>query len=248
MQSPIPFGQKLQTLLDRLQPQRTQAWLADMTGLERSTISRLIRGERNPTFETVQCLAPVLGLTVEEMVQGTDAQSRLQEATQLVRREDYEAVVQKLVEYEGRLNDAEMKLRAETSTRTQDEERWKKAESERREAQDQAEAAQRELVGARERAQQLQFELSRSQSELTRYQKALHKAVAEVSMLRANLQQMAKELKETSQSSRTAALLAGIAAVTGVVTAASFLGSGSDEGGKKTSAQKEKPKASGKSQ
>jgi hypothetical protein len=59
---------------------------------------------------------------------------------------------------------------------------------------------------------------------LQRYRLALQKAVADVSSLRGQVQDLAKEVKNSAQSSRTAAILAGVAALAGVVTAASYLG------------------------
>ncbi len=240
MQNPIPFGQRLHTLLEGLQPPRSQAWLAEITGLERSTISRLIKGERNPTQDTVQCLAPVLGMSIKELIQGTDAEARLQEASQLVRREDYEAVVQKLVEYEGRLNELEMKVRAERNAREQDEQRRKQAEQDLLVARRQVELEQRSL-------DEVTATNTHLRTELSRYRAALHKAVAEISSQRAALEKMAEELKAVSKSNRTTNILAGIAAFTGVVTAASFLSS-SDESSKDASSDKAKTKSSRRSQ
>lgn len=213
----IPFHQRLQERLVALQPPRNQAWLAQMAGVERSTIFRLIKGERHPRLEVLQRLAPVLGVSVDELVQGTDAQERIVTASQLISREVYDAAVKQLAEYEGRLNDLEAKMRA-SETALRDEERHRKKESLAL-VQARIELERRERAYAAATARNRQME-----GDLQRHREALHKAVAQISLLQTKLGQMAKALEETSATSRTAALFAGIAALTGVVTAATFLG------------------------
>lgn len=217
MDAPIPFGERLQACLDSFEPPRTQAWLAERAGVERSTVSRLLKGERHPTLDTLQCLAPALGVSVDELVQGTDAQEKIQGASQLIHRETYNAAVSKLAEYESKLNDTEAKLRAVERALSMEQEHRKKDGT--------------AFLDMRMRAERLGSALETSKEEnrhlseqLQRYREALHKAVGQISVLQVKLTQMADELKKTSESSRTATFFAGIAALTGVVTAASFLG------------------------
>lgn len=219
---PIRFGERLSQVLESLQPPRNQAWLAEMAQLERSTISRLVRGERSPTLDTVQAIAPFLGMTVEELLRGTDAEVRIMEEAETVRsdwgvrREDYDAVVQKLVDYEGRLHDLERKARAAQDAQAQEEQKRKMVVMELQEKKLHLERLEWEMSHKEEQVRALE-------AELQRYREALHKAVAEVSSLRANLKILAEEVKSNTRSSRTAAILAG-AALVGVVTAATYLG------------------------
>jgi transcriptional regulator with XRE-family HTH domain len=58
----IPIRKRIQARLDELN--QTPAWLAEKAGVPRSTITRILRGERNPTPETLHEIAPVLGVEV----------------------------------------------------------------------------------------------------------------------------------------------------------------------------------------
>jgi transcriptional regulator with XRE-family HTH domain len=220
----IPFSQRLQDLLNEARPPRTQAWLAEKAGVERSTVSRLLKGERHPTFDTLKYLAPVLGISVDELVRGTDAQEKIEDASQFIHRAAYDAAVSKLAEYEGRLNDAQSKLRDAELAVSHAEALRKKENDAFVGMRGQAERLSIALDGAEQQKAQLEERNHQLKDELERYRGALYKAVGQISVLQAKLTQMAEELKATNESSRTAALFAGIAALTGVVTAASFLG------------------------
>jgi transcriptional regulator with XRE-family HTH domain len=50
----------------------TASWLARQAGLQRSTISRLLRGHRTPSQITLDAIAKALGLSVARLVAGTD--------------------------------------------------------------------------------------------------------------------------------------------------------------------------------
>lgn len=213
-QGPIRFGARLNNLLER--SGNSQAWLAEKANLERSTVSRIIRGERNPSGETLQHLAAVLGIDVKELVEGTDAEGTLEQVADLVRRQDYDAAVQKLVEQEGRAKDLELELQAARSAQEQEREARVKVVEELSRLQFKLETTERDLATERNRSRELS-------GELQRHRLALQKAVGEVSSLRGQLKDLAEEVKGTASSSRTAAILAGVAAAAGVVTAASYL-------------------------
>ncbi len=206
----IPFGQRLSELLETQGEHASQAWLATRTGLDRSLISRVIRGERPPTAETLQCLATALGVDVAALVAGTDAETRLEEAADHVRRADYEAAVGKLIEYEGRVREVENRLRATEEALVSERETRKQAERA-------AAAAQQELEQAVAHVTALRAQSEAQARELVRYQHALARAVAQFDALKARID-------ETKNSSKAASVLAGIAAVTGVATIAHFLG------------------------
>lgn len=216
----IRFGERLNSLLE--QSGNSQAWLAERANLERSTVSRLIRGDRNPTIETLQHLAAVLSVDIKDLIAGTDAEGKLEQAIDLVRRQDYEAAVQKLVEQEGRVKDLELELRAARSAHDQERGARVKVTEELSRVQFRLETTEQDLVAERSRTKELS-------EELQRHRLALQKAVGEVSSLRSQLKDLAEEVKGTASSSRTAAILAGVAAAAGVVTAASYLGNNSTQ-------------------
>jgi transcriptional regulator with XRE-family HTH domain len=66
-----PIGARILALLDNLE--KTPAWLADKSKVERSTVTRAINGERNPSPKTLRRFAQSLGVTFAELVTGTDA-------------------------------------------------------------------------------------------------------------------------------------------------------------------------------
>lgn len=208
--APVPFGERLVELLEAQGEHASQAWLATRTGLDRSLISRVIRGERPPTAETLQCLAPALGVDVAALVAGTDAESRLDETADHVRRADYEAAVGKLIEYEGLVRELENRLRASGEGVATERESRTHAERE-------ATSAKQELEHIMVKLGELRARNEAQAREVVRYQAALARAVAQFDALKARID-------DTKNSSKAASVLAGIAAVTGVATIAHFLG------------------------
>lgn len=65
---------------------RNAAWLAQESGLQRSTITRILNNERMPTASTLSRIAPVFGLTLADLVAGTDAAHLAEKATHLSAR------------------------------------------------------------------------------------------------------------------------------------------------------------------
>jgi transcriptional regulator with XRE-family HTH domain len=213
----VPFHLRLQELLERQGADATQSWLAERTGVDRSLISRVMRGERLPTPETIQSLAPALGVDAKDLVAGTNAEVRLQEGGDSVRRSDYEGAISKIIEYEGTIRDLEMRVGTLSDTLVKEEKARKSADSTAAESRAEAERATSNLreLQARHEAQRL---------ELGRFQQALARAVSEFSALKKQVTDLQKELAATKQSSKTAALLAGVGAVTSIATLAHFLG------------------------
>jgi transcriptional regulator with XRE-family HTH domain len=220
--SAIPFGTRLLSLLEQREPPLTQAWLADKAGLDRSLISRIVRGERSPTSEALQCLAPALGVEPAELVRGTDAEARLQEANHAIQQADYALAIQKIVEYESQKRELENQLNGLKETLAQEEKRRKSAEIVACEAHLERERAQRDLQSAHD-------SLHRQEQDLRRYQSGLSRAIAEVTSLRTQIRELGEELASTKKSSRAATILAGVAAVTGVATVAHFLSNNDDD-------------------
>lgn len=212
-----PFGDHLHELLQRRGPEGTQAWLSKRSGIDQSLISRIIRGEREATAETLQALATALGTDVASLIAGTDAAGRMSAVGDHVRRSDYEEAVRKVIEYEGSLHDCRAVLRSR-------EEQLAEEVKARRQAERDAEQERISAEQARDDLADLQELHDLQAQELERYKQALARALAEFSSLKSRLADLEAELGDTKKSSKAGALFSGIAAVTGVATLAHFLG------------------------
>ncbi len=207
---PIAIGQRIQSLLGQLG--QTPSWLADNAGLERSTITRVLKGDRNPTAETLSEIAPVLGVSLEELAAGTDAAQRVQDAQNLVSREHYEAAVRQVIEFERKAADLSTRLReADEAARIERERRKDLAAQLERQQQDLEEARTRALI---------------HEQEAHRYRVALERAVADVARLQTQVRELGALVDDGRKTGKVAAILAGVAAVASV---AAYLASDSAE-------------------
>ncbi len=201
------FGQRLHRLL--AVSGRSQAWLVDTARLSSSVVSRLVRGDRLPTFEHVAAMAPALGLTVDALVAGTEAAQKIAEASQYVTRDHYEAVHRQVVEQAGWIGELESQLSAARSEHSQ-------ASAQHRTAHqalsDKLEQTARELSQANR-------ELAGAKLALRRHQAALHHAASDVAVLHGKL---AAVSAARTDPTRLAAALAGLDAI-GNATAAAYL-------------------------
>jgi hypothetical protein len=173
------------------------------------TISRILRGDRNATPDVIESVAPVLGLEPRHLVKGTDAEERYAQSGELVKRSMYDAVVGTLADYETRINDLESKLRVTSEARAKDQTELSNVHQ-----------ALARAEQDRDRAKDDNVRLLESNRE---YRAGLTRAVTEIANLQAKLQMLGEELGTTKKSSRAAAILAGVAAFSGVVTLASLL-------------------------
>ncbi len=213
----IPFGVRLHELLQRAGPHATQAWLATRSGLDRSLVSRVMRGQRPPTGEALACLAPALGVEVIDLVRGTTAEERFREGVDHVRRADFEEAVARMVEFEGKNRDLEARVRSLTETLSRE-------RASRTTAEEKAHDSMLELERASAGLRDLEERHATQAAELTRYQHALVRAVSDFSALKKQVCDLQAELGDAKQSSKTASILAGVAAVASVATIAHFLG------------------------
>lgn len=218
-----PFSLRLQQVLEGVLPPRTQAWLAEESGIPASTISRLLRGERQPTPTVVESLAPVLGLEPALLVKGTDAEVRFQESGDWIRRANYEAAVRRLAEADLRANELEGRLKVAIDTLDRTKEALEKESRARCERERQLGDAHLQLERATRDLAEMRDQNGQLRGDLRRHQTALTAAVAEVATLRAKMSELADLLSKTTTSSRASAILAGVAAFTGAVTVAHFL-------------------------
>ncbi len=201
------FGQRLQRLL--AESGRSQAWLVDTAQLSSSVVSRLVRGDRLPTFEHVAAMAPPLGLTVDALVAGTDAAQKIAVASQYVTRDHYEAVHRQVVEQAGEIAELESQLSAARSEHSQ-------ASAQHRTAHqalsDKLEQTARELSHATR-------ELVNAKLALRRHQAALHHAASDVAVLHGKLAAVRAARTDPTQ---LAAALAGLEEI-GSAAAAGYL-------------------------
>lgn len=219
----LPIGRKVQALLDQLG--QTPSWLAEKVGVSRSTITRILKGERNPTPETLQEIAPVLGLTVAQLASGTDAAERVKDAKDLVARKDYEDAVRKVIEYEARAHDLTTRVRELTTELGDERSRSRRLQKD----------AEHEVATMREEREEARRKAAQHQEDARRYRDAFEKAVVDVAQLREQVRELGSAVDAGRKTGRIGAILAGVAAA---VSVASYLTNDAD------SEQDEKPKAS----
>jgi transcriptional regulator with XRE-family HTH domain len=212
----IPIGDRIQSRLEQLD--KNAAWLAEMVGVSRSTITRILKGERNPTPETLHEIAPVLGVEVGQLVAGTDAAERVKEAQDIVSRHDYEAAVRQVIEFERKANDLATRVREVTDSCEEERQRVRKLVGELGES-------HRERSALRDERDQARREQRHLEQDVRRYREGLERAVADVVALRAQVRELGAAVESGRMTSRVGAILAGVAAA---VSVASYLGSDSD--------------------
>ena len=205
-----PIGDRIGTLLDQIG--QNPSWLADRAGVSRSTISRILKAQRNPTPETLKEIAPVLGVELGQLGAGTDAAERVTAAEQLVARADYEAAVKHVIEFERQAHDLRAQLRDLTEERDNVREREREAK--------------RNLIAAEQARDEALREARRFEHDAFRYRSALEKAVADLAQLQAEVSRLGSAVEASRATGRVGAILAGVAAV---VSVASYLGSSDDD-------------------
>lgn len=90
-----PIHHRIAELLARAA--KTPGWLAARSDVQRSTITRMLRGERRPSASTLAKLAPALGETFENLVRGTDAANLVDTDFRFVELEALREVIWPLV-------------------------------------------------------------------------------------------------------------------------------------------------------
>lgn len=210
---PVRIGQRIDERLKELG--RPASWLADLAKIERSTVTRILRHERHPSAQTLKSIATVLDTTVEQLVQGTDAEDQVDEAPELVSRSHYNQAVRELIEYERKATDLASRLRDATAELKQERERRQAAE---------------EKLASTERERDEALDAARH------YAAALDLAITDITMLRTQVEKLVAGAQESKWASRIVAGLASIAAVASVAT---YLDRASERA-KKSKAQKPK--------
>jgi transcriptional regulator with XRE-family HTH domain len=199
-EGPTRIGVRVEKLLREMG--RNAAWLADRAGVERSTISRLLKGARTPTPETLRDIAPILGVTLSQLVVGTDAAARVGEADDLVARRDYEAAVRQVVEFERQSSELQSRVRGFTEELRSERDR-------RRRLAEELEERAEELASARRKA-------DHNERDARRYREALERAVIDVARLQERVRELGVAVDSGRRTGRVAAILAGVAAAVSV--------------------------------
>jgi len=194
------IGSRIESLLEDLG--HTPAWLAERAGVERSTVTRIIKGERAPTGDTLRLLAPALGLTFEQLVENTDAQGRNADSVDLVSRAHFDDAIRQVVEFESAANRASLRL-ASLEEELQQELRR------RRDAEKRAEEAEHRSKDAHAAA-------TRNQADADRYKRALERAVAAIAALNTRVAELAKALEDGRIEGRATKVFAGVAAAASI--------------------------------
>jgi transcriptional regulator with XRE-family HTH domain len=212
---PIAIGERIELLL--AEQGKTASWLAEQAGTDRSTVHRIIAGKRkNPTPQTLSELAPALGMSLEQLVSGTDAAARVKEAANLVSRALYEEAVARMIEFQQQAREWE--------------DRARRAEDEcERERERRIEAQVVRDLAVREKKDALQAAENR-QRDAEKYKQAFQRAAADVALLRTQVAELGDAIDDSRKTGRIAAALAGTAAAASVLT---YLATNKDTPGKK---------------
>jgi transcriptional regulator with XRE-family HTH domain len=214
----IPIGTRIGQLLDGIN--RTAGWLAETAGLERSTVLRAIKGERQPTADTLAVIAPVLGVTLAQLVAGTDAAARVRDVEELIPRRHYDAAVREVLAYEARAN--------ETATRAREfEEALQQERSKARAARAEAEGLRREVARLEAERNDAQRTAAACEHDARRYREGLEKAVKDVAHLKEQVRELGQAVEDGRRTGRITAILASAAAVASV---AQYLRSDAERG------------------
>lgn len=217
---PEPFGDRLVRLL--AEADMNKASLADIIGAERSTVTRWTSNETTPSAANLQKIAAVLEMEIVDLVGGSTAASRLKELRKVVPSQQHAASIRQLAECRRELQKMIEQLDQEVARR-QDAERHlselfgelDRARSDSRALQQSQRRTEGELHRANARREALN-------EQLEDYEEALTQAATLIAELQNQLEDLAAGVHAAEKSSRTASILAGIAAG-GVVTVASLL-------------------------
>lgn len=90
----------------------SQAVFARRCGLEPYELSRIVTGRRRPQLHQLQAIATAEGMTLEELVAGTDAEHILGQEPKLVSRSELEEVLQRALKAEERTRTLEAEKKA----------------------------------------------------------------------------------------------------------------------------------------
>lgn len=205
----VPIRERIAFLLDKLG--QSPGWLAEKANVERSTVKRILDGQRNPTAETLIAIAPALKVSVEELVHGTDAALRIDSTRKFVDRSHYEEALRQFVAMEQRATELSRRLREAEETASTEHRKRKQAEAS-------LDAANAELLETHKSARGYYLDAQR-------YQEALRQALAELASLKTKAEDLRLEVGKLGGQVGSNNALASIAALCAAAAAAMSLSS-----------------------
>jgi len=208
---PIPIRERISQLLAGLG--QTPGWLADKAGVERSTVKRIVDGQRNPTAETLATLAPILGVTLDELVASTDAAGRIDGVRRLVDRSYLEDALRQLFEQEQKATNLSRLLRESQDAEEKERKRRKEADAA-------LEATVAELSLTTRKLETAQQSANRFEQDAEKYRRALGRAFVEIAQLKTSGEELAQQAKKLASQVGDTKILAGVAAFFAAATAA----------------------------
>ena len=167
----VPIGQRIEEHLTALG--KNAEWLAETILVAPSSVSRFLKGTRTPSAETLHDIATALGMSVAQLVHGTNAAARVEEARNIVSRREYDEAIAKVVEYDRRVNELI--------------ERERNLRNELRHETEMARRAREDLEACRVERARADRKARHYESETARYREGLEKAVADVAKLQASV-------------------------------------------------------------
>lgn len=228
-----PIGERIRSLLKSRGIK--QANLAEISGLKPYEVSRIVRGKRAPTLQSLELIAKGLDMGLEELVSGTDAQEFLAEELQQVTRAVHEEVLTQLAlaqseneelreqadRHDGIVEGLREEVRAANAERDKANTRMAALERELRSALEQLRLERSEQESLRGELSGMQGQLTESREHVFRLQQTVQGQAGQVDALkRANLklveslaacQSSYNALRErAAMNSGTAAILAGV--------------------------------------
>lgn len=212
--APLPIGERIDALLK--ERDKNAAWLADTAGMHRSTVHRLLTNKRkSPTPQTLAELATALGMPIEQLVAGTDAAGRVEEAASLVPRAQFESAVQKMLEYERLTMDAEDRARRADEAANHERERRIRDQA----AREHAERDKAKVIEAAEHDKAaLRMLVQRREQEAEMYEKRLARLASDNEILKVQIAELGQAIDDSHRTARIAQILAGTAAAASVLS------------------------------
>jgi transcriptional regulator with XRE-family HTH domain len=204
-----PIKKRISDLLKKIG--QTSGWLAERANVERSTVKRILDGDRNPTAETLAMLAPILGVTIEELIHGTDAADRIETARKLIDRTHYEEAVRQFIAMEQRATDLSRRLREAEESAANEHKKWSKTEKA-------LESIKVELEETRQEARD-------HHQDARRYKAALEQALTDLANLKTNAEDLRLEVEKLGGQVGSNKVLTGIATFCAAPAAALSLNS-----------------------
>lgn len=210
-----PFAQRFIDLCK--QANTNPSALATKVNVAHSTFTRIANGDRNPSVDTLTVIATALGLSLEQLVHGTDAEERVAEAQRLIPRSTLDDAVKQIAEYEHKARDQNRQLWQKEDDLEAERKKRREAEDERNKAVSAHKAIEQAFEGAKERVMAAEKLAKEARDDAIHYRNAFEKAYANVLALESAL----KDLKE---STKEAAFVGKVNTVLSAFTAAFSFG------------------------